>query len=288
MIEANIERFPRMSKVATSTSTKAAAELNDFMRAELEESLDWLYPEWREQIVGAATQAQGDSIAITNAFRKNVLPQAMRAADEMSMQALSNVSSMLAGEIPDDVAAQLKRQAAEISQQMGVRGQAAQYLTARDLGRTSLDLMQAGLAQAPAALGLAPQAYGMLNQTLQMPVQSGANVTNLLSAYRPELASASQLYAGALGQLTGIGAVNPNTAYQTSAQVGMASQELGARMSMFNTEVASQNYWNTQNMNMAQSMFQQQLSAQQDAQKYQLLSSIIGGGASMVPFMMMG
>jgi len=281
MVEANIKRFPKLSKVAASSTMKASEELNDFMRVELEESLDWLYPEWREQIVGAATQAQGDSIAITKAFRENVLPKAMQAADEMSFQALRNVSSMLSGEIPDDVAAQLRRQAAEISQQIGVRGQAAQYLTARDLGLTSLDLMQQGLSQAPAALGLAPQAYGMLNQTLQMPVQSGANVTNLLSAYRPELASASQLYAGALGQITGIGSVNPTSAYQTSAQVGMASQQLGAQVSMFNTEVASQNYWNQQNMTMAQNMFQQQLKAQQQASQYQLFGSALGAGAAI-------
>lgn len=60
-------------------------------------------------------------------------------------QAQNNTLSMLRGEIPADVAAQVRRNTAQSALQGGFSGsESSQALTARDLGTTSLNLMQAG------------------------------------------------------------------------------------------------------------------------------------------------
>lgn len=59
--------------------------------------------------------------------------------------AIQNTLSWIRGEIPDDVAAQIKNRTAETALRGGFAGSAsARALQARDLGKTSLDLMSAG------------------------------------------------------------------------------------------------------------------------------------------------
>lgn len=276
-IQRNIERFPQLTDLAGEETISTANLLNDFMKQEFESTLDELYPEWRTEILGAAQTAQGDSIALTQAFKENVLPKAMAAADEMSVQALSNVSAMLRGDLPPDVAAQLQRHAAEVAQQIGVRGQAAQYLTARDLGRTSYDMMQAGLAAAPAALALGSGAYAAFNQTLQAPVTTGMNITNLLSAYKAPMVDPQSLYGAHLGVVSSAGLVPAGTAMATNAQMVTAAGQLASNMVQFGAEYQSQQYWNQQNL----SLQQQALKEQERANTLQFITGIIQGGAKL-------
>jgi hypothetical protein len=225
----NMERYPEVTQMALDLAIKTATGLDDAMVKQFEGALDRLYPRWREDIVGAATDAQTATVEMAKHFRENIMPGAMEQADIAGAQAIQNIQGMLRGELPPDVEAQLKRTSAEVAQQIGVRGQAAQYLTARDLGLTSLDMMQQGLAQAPAAFGLTSQVYGILNQTNQMAVESGINVTNLLNAYKAPQTDIANVF-GALHA----GAVQ-STMLTPNAMVGGATSamQMGAQNLQF-------------------------------------------------------
>lgn len=268
-IEANLDRFPRVSEI-THTEVGAAADfINEYMNEAFTGALDDLVPGWKERIVGAAAGAHDNVTALTEAFRTRVLPEAMDAADRMGTQMIGIVESQLRGEIPDDVAAQLRRHAAEVANQIGVRGQAAQYLTARDLGRTSLDLQQLGFQNAPAAIGFGTQAYSQFAEMLQAPVKSGINLSNLLSTYSAPLADVQGLYGSVLGVASGAGLVPAGTVMSTTTQ---ATQ--GAASLALDTIGAMYGYQAQMNMN------QQAMNLQQEALREQKRQNTIGNWMS--------
>ena len=236
----NLNRFPKISQVARREAATSATQLNEFMQQAFNASLDELYPAWREDMVGAAAHAQRSSIELTRDFEKNVLPGYLQAVDEMSAQALSNTQAELRGEINPDVAAQLERYSAEVSQSIGVRGQSAQYLTARDLGLTSYQVQQQGLQNSQAALGIAPLGYAQANQTLQAPVATGINASNLIRSYQAPIVDASSLYTQNLGILSGAGTINPSQAYGNNAQTYLGAGKLVQGGQQFATD----QYWN--------------------------------------------
>lgn len=246
------EKLPDWRRAAGKSTAKDVPWLNRMITSEFEGALDRLYPSWREDIIGSAATAQQDSIATTDRFRTTVMPNVLAAADEMSTQAIANSQSLLRGEIPDDVRSEILRTNAELSYQIGVRGQAQGNLVARDLGLTSLDLQSQGLAQSQQALGLGAQAYSIVNQTLQMPVTTGVNVTNAMAPYRAPITDPSAVYSNYFGTLSGQGAINPNTVLATSAQTSAQFAQLGASQSQFNTQLGQQSYWNQMNYNMQQ------------------------------------
>lgn len=74
---------------------------------------------------------------------------------------------MLTGELPEDVREQIERTTAEKAVQGGLGiGQAARGLTARDIGRTSLDIIQQGLGNV-AALTTLQQKYDVLKEEMR-------------------------------------------------------------------------------------------------------------------------
>jgi len=78
---------------------------------------------------------------------------------EAQAQRTQNALALLRGELPPDVLAQVQRQSAARSLAGGYAGsQAARNLTARDIGRTSLALQQAGGQQFASILGTTPLA----------------------------------------------------------------------------------------------------------------------------------
>lgn len=268
-IEASLDRFPRVSEI-THTEVGAAADfINEYMNEAFTGALDELVPGWKERIVGAAAGAHDNVTALTEAFRTRVLPEAMDAADRMGTQMIGIVESQLRGEIPEDVAAQLRRHAAEVSQQIGVRGQAAQYLTARDLGRASLDLQQLGLQNAPAAIGFGTQAYSQFAEMLQAPVKSGINLSNLLSTYRAPLADVQGLYGSVLGVASGAGLVPAGTVMSTTTQATQGAGSLAV-----DTLGAMYGYQAQMNMN------RQAMNLQQEALREQKRQNTIGNWLS--------
>lgn len=275
-IEANIDRFPEVSKLGLKETRSQADALNDMLKSEFEATLDEYYPDWRKDMLGAAGAAQSDSIAMTERFKHNVLPEAMAAADEMSAQALSNARAQLRGELPDDVAAQVKRHAAELSHQIGVRGQAAQFLTARDLGRTSFDMMQLGMENAPKALALGSNAYLGFNQTLQAPVTTGMNATNLIKGYLPPKADATALFSSNLSALQNASIIPASTSMAVNAQVMNSGATLAQQAYTSSLEYNSQQYWNQQNLNMQKKA----LDAQKTANMMNFVGSLFEAGGN--------
>lgn len=78
---------------------------------------------------------------------------------EAQAKRTQNALALLRGELPPDVAAQVQRQAAGRALAGGYAGsEAARNLTARDIGRTSLALQQAGGQQFANILGTTPMA----------------------------------------------------------------------------------------------------------------------------------
>lgn len=74
--------------------------------------------------------------------------------------------SLLKGEIPADVSAAVRRAASENSILAGVRGQASRALSARDLGLTSMDIQQKGIAN-EVAIAEAKQAYAAAHENIR-------------------------------------------------------------------------------------------------------------------------
>jgi hypothetical protein len=76
---------------------------------------------------------------------------------EGQAQRTQNAMSLLRGELPPDLASQIQRNTASKALTGGYAGtQAARNLTARDLGRTSMDLQQAGAQQFSNIIGTTP------------------------------------------------------------------------------------------------------------------------------------
>ena len=76
---------------------------------------------------------------------------------EGQLQRTQNAMSLLRGELPPDLASQIQRNTASKALTGGYAGtQAARNLTARDLGRTSMDLQQAGAQQFSNIIGTTP------------------------------------------------------------------------------------------------------------------------------------
>lgn len=276
-IQSNLGRYPEVIDLAKKTTLSTATDLNAYMKSAYESTLDSLMPTWREDILGASATSQQYINALTEKFKTDVLPSAMAAANELSAQALSNVSAQLRGELPDDVAAQLKRTAAETAQQIGVRGQAAQYLTARDLGLTSLQLQQTGLANAAGALAIAPNAYNSFADTLSNPVKSATNVTNLLNAYKAPTVDVQSLLNANQTQLGNAALTSADSTMNSLASTVANAGSLAQSATNSGLEYTSQQYWNNLNLQLQQ----QALKAQKQASNYQLLGSVISGAAQV-------
>jgi len=244
----NFERFPDIVERAGETAFDLAGQINEFVREQFEGAWDTLYPEWREDMVGAAGRAQADSVAITERFRSTVMPKLLDAADEMGMQAIRNVQSQLQGDIPADVEAQLRRRVAEMGNTLGLRGQDQGFLTARDLGLTSLDLQERGLANAGNALNITPGGYNLVNQTLQAPVVTGGAATNLIRGFMAPQADPAALAGNFVGNLLGLSSVTPTSVLQAGTQISNTQAQLVQGQLQFNTNRADENYWNQINL----------------------------------------
>jgi len=230
-----------------ASATSAASSIDAYMRSAYNAALTSVMPDWQAALFGSSSKVIGNMAQLADSFKKNVLPKAMAQADAMSSQALSVVNSMLKGVLPDDVAAQLQRHAAEISNQIGVRGQAAQYLTARDLGLNSLQMIEKGLTYAPGASTLASNAYTGFQQVLGAPMDAVTATGQMLNQLTPPTVDAGSLFANMLNQATS--------------------------QSQFGTQTAGMNYWNRINYRAQQravGVAQDQLAASQQYQQRML------------------
>ncbi len=106
-----------------------------------------------------------------------LLDKVIPGFSDMLSQGTTNATSELKGEIPADVQAQIQRNSAFKALQGGYAGTGMSHaLTARVLGRTSLDLTQMGSNSAQMWANLAEQAYSPF--TVSTGQQAGTTAAN--------------------------------------------------------------------------------------------------------------
>lgn len=93
-------------------------------------------------------------------------------------------ASMLRGEIPADVSAAVRRAASETSIRGGVFGSAAKALSARDLGKTSYDIQQKGIANESALLESRNQLAAARENIRQFNLNRNTSLANLANEAR--------------------------------------------------------------------------------------------------------
>lgn len=180
------------------------------------------------------------------------LPRDVMAASGDAMRSIKTIADQLIrGEIPTDVADQIKQMRAEMGESHGLFGQAAKYATARDLGKTSLDMMQLGAQYQDAASSLAAR-FMQTGQALNPTVDQNA----LYGGYM-------QLMAGQAG-----------TAMQAATSIAGANAELA-----WAQKLSAMNYDLTQQQMTLQAQINaQQISAAKSNAWLGLAGTVLGGG----------
>lgn len=124
---------------------------------------------------GRAAKGNLENMPGIMALLERILP----GYGEMVKQGGKNTNALLRGEIPEDVQAAVKRSSAFRSLQGGYGGSAmSKALTARDFGRTSLDLMERGGNSAQRWAGLTQASVAPF--TVTAPAQGAATFQNNL------------------------------------------------------------------------------------------------------------
>lgn len=169
-------------------------------------------------------RAQGISGSI-NSFNQDqlnaMLEKSIPGYSNIRNQQSGNIQNLLSGTIPDDVLAQIQRSSASRALQGGFgTGGARDSLTARDLGLTSLDLMNQGQGFANSLVGSTPLAP--LND-VSKPLLNTSDVLGLRSKERTEKLGAITNWAQAPGATAvmgqGITAIG-NKLFDTAASIG--------------------------------------------------------------------
>jgi len=138
-------KFPNVIGEATDTALNSAKSIDAYLKNRFYGDLENVLPEWRSDIIDRQ-KTQLDTVTDLTA-------------------------SQLKGEIPADVQAEIMRVRAELGQSKGLFGDVASMATARDLGRTSYDIMQHGISNAVNAV--TPLTKSLLDSTrLLMPPTS--------------------------------------------------------------------------------------------------------------------
>lgn len=145
---AAIQRATDLSLTQTRTVYKSLTEAAQESQFAL---LDASSPGWREMISSASGAVQETVDAIGGYLSAN-LPTMLKNGADMAKQRDKIVTSLMNGEIPDDLNAQVQRQAEEKAGAYGIfgnaEGSAKQNLVARDLGMTKLNLQLTGAEMA--------------------------------------------------------------------------------------------------------------------------------------------
>jgi hypothetical protein len=134
-------------------------------------------------------------------------------------QMTSVVDDMLAGKISGDVTQQVTQRAGEnVISNLG-RGDsaAAQGLVARDLGLTSMQIQQQGMAAAQALPAFAGA-----------PIQSAKDVSDVINNYRTPIADRNALLDKSMDRMMASGVVGPNNLLNSSTSLLAANNNITA------------------------------------------------------------
>lgn len=207
--------FPGDTQLAYDVAKQRTEDINRYMGKTYYSRLDYALPNWRDTIAAST--------------------EALDATKKLA-------SEMIRGELPDDVKDFIMRTRAELGLSQGRFGEAQSMATARDLGRTSLDLTQAGATLYTEAVSPLAGRLLAMGQSVMAPT-----------------ADLSALYGAHLNALMGATTISPTSAMQTSAQIGVANAEnaWNARLSAFNAQM------DQYQLSMQQQMLSQALSSQE-------------------------
>ena len=174
-----------------------------------------------EQLAPRTRELEGQRNAFSRAQLLESLGIQIPGYQEGQTQRTQNAMALLRGELPPDVMAQVQRQSAAKSLTGGYAGsQAARNLTARDLGRTSLDLQQLGGQQFANILGTTPLAQ-MANYEF-----SPADIARLRESER---ISRMNALAGVASMPSATGAVGQGLGSLGSGLTNLGFAQLGAQ-----------------------------------------------------------
>ena len=230
-------------------------------------ALNHINPNLQGQIDDAAGIA-GDATAAISTYLAANLPTMLENSSNLARKQDEIIGSLLAGEIPADVEAQIRRRAAESAGANGVfgsaGGSAGRNLEARDLGLTSLQMQRHGVAMAEGRSGLwldvatdaaaaADAAIGLVGSAMDLTdsLMPDVDVAELFgSIYATEAKATTidptQVFTSALGQYNaafgwGVDVARGNQQAQSqydSMMLQFKTDQMNATVAMRNADLA--------------------------------------------------
>lgn len=229
MAWSNIGRFPAIAGMANRQAMKYVPQWDQYAADRYYSDLAKKLPTWQEDVIGTQVDVLHDVNAI---------------ADEY-----------LSGELPKDVADEIARTRAELGISQGLFGDANTYATARDLGLTSLQMVEKGIGYKTDA--------GVLAQRLLGSVQS----------IQPPTYDPGAIYGANLSALAGAGTINPTAAMETSANIAIANSEAAWSAKLSAANMAMTMYTADQNA----ALMTAQIAASKKNAEMAMWGQIIGG-----------
>ena len=224
----NLDQFPKITGTALSQALMAGSALDQRSNQVFQQNL-------AQAFAGTGTTATGTIASMQDAQAKT--------------KALAD--QMMTGALPQDVADSIARTRAELGIKQGAFGEISAYGKARDLGKTSLDMVTAGA-----------------NMETQASQLSGNILKSALGIMAPST-NYQGLFAGMQEQLTGVATGSPTVAQQGTTQAFLTNANL---------------QWDAtlSNANMAMDKYAIQTNAANAAanRQAQMISSLIGAGGS--------
>lgn len=153
--------------------------------------------EGNKRVLGDATKLATDTNVYNQEELRRMLKVAIPGYDDMVAKGTSLIGAWMNGELPADVVAQIRRNAAERSGAGGYGGTGmGRNLEARDLGLTSLQLTQQGLSSAERWMaGLknlsVPQAFDVTSMFLSPSQRLNAAQGNVTGQFNRDLMAAN-------------------------------------------------------------------------------------------------
>jgi len=229
--QGNVSRLLGSMPKIIDTVKATGKELDAYIQQAMFSMYDNIAPGWREMVQSAAGAA-GNVSAFAKDFAERLFPEISKNLMSMGGTATQQAQKMMRGEIPGDVMSQIRSASAErsvagLGMTGGASGSASRNLTARDLGTTSLAVMQQGQGMAQTAAGLYAQLTGTGTATgalLGAPASVGATGAQAINAMTPDLTGKDWLNTinGLLGTLGRAGTVDPTSVmsnYQNATQI---------------------------------------------------------------------
>ena len=233
---------------ATNQSLDAARSFDAYIQSRFDASMAKLGgDEWQKDIFGRAKESMVETEAIAKTYVEDIMPGLTKQGQELIDQAGTRASEMLTGAIPDDVAARVRQITSESSNAGGLFGQAAQALTARDLGTTSVDIIGRGVSAATEVSNLRTAFQQQVGFGLEMAntkMKNAVTYSALMKSMTPEFTNPAALFDPIYRSTLAASIVDPSSvlnghlaAMKMSLDVQADHAKLALQANIFNKEL---------------------------------------------------